>query len=184
MKTSRILAPMALLVLLANCSFLPRTRTDVLARPSSASGFIVEPGVVEVECGAESGSVKRELERLLPSILNDRGFGAYDGTGIGRVRLIVDLCVIERQFLRGAVFSRSIAIEAMFRLAETGLAGNGTSIEGLADGRDGTIVCVIRRTLESEDSVASSFTLSALMDQVVTRASAELETAPDGKPEP
>ncbi len=144
--------------LMTSCTLLPRSSLDALTPSGRTSPVVVALGLVEVECGTESASVRRELERLVPATLADLGLAGEDGS---RARFIVELTVVERQFLRGAVYLRSIVVEARFRPR-----GSAPAVESAG--------LVVRRALESEDSVVSSWTLARLVREVLSKAAAEL----------
>jgi hypothetical protein len=168
MKTAHCTALLsAFFVFFGSCALLPRDRTDVYAPAVPALAYVVQLDGVHVDCGVQSEAVTVELERLIPAVLASKGMSdaprdsdesapeSASGEGSGRMVLRLDVFASERELIRGVSFQRAIAIEARFKSGDN-------------------VVCSVRRTIESEDSLVSSFVSARLVDELFESAKKQL----------
>jgi hypothetical protein len=130
--------------------------------PVKYRGYTVEIGTMQIDCGSQGAAIRAESEALLPAILLARGLSGFsaEDSAVPRDELpaiIMDFTAREREYSRGVAYVRSISLEARFRECER-------------------IICTIRRNRDGEDSLASAFTLSRLVNELVDAALTQLDS--------
>jgi hypothetical protein len=107
-----------------SCSSLPapffKPQGEAWAVPSSAREIAhargVTVGTVSVDHRLDSGSIEKELSRLVPLVLVERGFVPLGGDQ--SAALVVDVSAVEREYSVGWQTERSIVLEVQLRFSD------------------------------------------------------------------
>jgi len=144
-----------------SCSSLPapffRPQGEAWAVPASADGTptagAVAVGTVSVDRKIDGGSIERELGRLVPLVLVERGFVPLRGDQ--NAALVVDISAVEREYSVGWQTERSIVLDVQLRFSNAptlygrALAGGRHT---LADSSD--LTALLRSAIQSAFSAA------------------------------
>lgn len=113
----------------------------------------VAVGTVSVDRRIDSGSIEKELSRLVPLVLVERGFVPLEG--MQSAALVVDISAVEREYSVGWQTERSIVLDVKLRFSDAptlygrALAGGRHT---LADSSD--LTALLRTAVKSAFSAA------------------------------
>ncbi len=148
-----------------SCSTLPapffKPQREAWAVPSSvrdaSPGRRVAVGTVRVDRRIDSGSIEKELGRLIPLVLVERGFVPLEGDQ--QADLVVDSVAVEREYSVGWQTERSIVLDVQLRFIDAptlygrSLAGGTHTLANSSD-----LTALLRSAVQSAFSASSKGT--------------------------